>query len=741
MNSPKITEKICRSLSRKHQSSTSSISRKGAGSDGDISSSQGSILERVKNDRVTPSRSEEDRHRRTIIVERKNGTFGFTLQSYGIHYKREQEVEVITYVDFVDYDGPAFRAGMREGDVILSINGVDMEKADHKTLVSFIKNCDLRMRMVVLFEDCVRKVELHMRYITLQRLLTERTAELERLTVKERELLAGKWKSHSLPARKKASAAAHAPTATTLLHADPWPTQSSDDLSRTAQYQYALDGGCRYLMPARAKYVPPASCSGSAEYLDWPSSNSMTSVVVAEPAGRVQATTAYEVYYRQPGGFYLVPAAHQAHLPEPIYYQLQPTNQLSGSASSSQEVLDGAERRNSGNEVQDDGSNSSKNNSCNPCVKHSKDCSTDTYDLSSPCCDPRCVSNSNSSKRKSKKNKKDENVQQNGKPPKPPKPKDLKGWREKLYRVPLVGHAVLSVTQFNPVPKKPLPTSASMPSQPLPGQQLSETCTARKYSITPASHCSLHSCASSEISSAEDTTLTSYSTSISTDTLYWDTQSHQHVQHASLKKQHQSPQQRNQPHYDQAGTPIGPPYKPKSWDNLTTKAFGGYGFGYGYSDTVNQQQAARNKAAQKAAYKSALQQQYEQQQYNMLQRLQGAPYVLQQRAPTPSSNPGAKSTENLISGSATPGGGTFESSLSCECLEAGAVGSPLQENPPSHFLNNSVQRKSIDSIFYNSQPVVSNTPPMLSRNSSIERTNESKSRPPSMVEKSEVTRL
>lgn len=25
--------------------------------------------------------------------------------------------------------------------------------------------------------------------------------------------------------------------------------------------------------------------------------------------------------------------------------------------------------------------------------------------------------------------------------------------------------------------------------------------------------------------------------------------------------------------------------KPKSWDNLATKAFGGYGFGYGYLDT------------------------------------------------------------------------------------------------------------------------------------------------------------
>jgi hypothetical protein len=143
-----------------------------------------------------------------------------------------------------------------------------------------------------------------------------------------------------------------------------------------------------------------------------------------------------------------------------------------------------------------------------------------------------------------------------------------------------------------------------------------------------------------------------------------------------------------------------------------------------------------------AAYKSALQQQYEQQQYNMLQRLQGATYIVQQRPLAPSVQPGAKSTENLISSASN--GAAFGSSLSCECLEDGTVvSSPMQEHPKSHFLSTAAQRKSIDSIFYNSQP--STTTPQLSRNSSMERTNElgpkTASRPPMMVEKSEVTRL
>lgn len=55
---------------------------------------------------------------------------------------------------------------------------------------------------------------------------------------------------------------------------------------------------------------------------------------------------------------------------------------------------------------------------------------------------------------------------------------------------------------------------------------------------------------------------------------------------SSYHQQHQYPSTSQQ--QQAAGFATYNPAKPaKSWDNLTTKAFGGYGFGYGYLDTTS----------------------------------------------------------------------------------------------------------------------------------------------------------
>lgn len=55
-------------------------------------------VQRAKLEKLAQTKQEEDRRRRTIIIEKKNGSYGFTLQSYGIHYKKEHEVILDVYI-------------------------------------------------------------------------------------------------------------------------------------------------------------------------------------------------------------------------------------------------------------------------------------------------------------------------------------------------------------------------------------------------------------------------------------------------------------------------------------------------------------------------------------------------------------------------------------------------------------------------------------------------------------------
>ncbi|CAH1248899.1 GRASP [Branchiostoma lanceolatum] len=144
---------------------------------------------RARDDLTSP---EENRRRRKLVLNRIRGEpFGFELQTYGIHHSGWQELELCTYVSRVHDDSPAFYCGLTPGDVILSVNDVDVAHADHQVIVQYIREAGDKLVLIVLFENCIKKVELEVKLLKTKRLLFNRELELRALVMKEKQILKG----------------------------------------------------------------------------------------------------------------------------------------------------------------------------------------------------------------------------------------------------------------------------------------------------------------------------------------------------------------------------------------------------------------------------------------------------------------------------------------------------------------------------------------------------------------------
>lgn len=489
---------------------------------------------------------------------------------------------MITYVDHVEADGPAALAGMREGDVILSINGADVERAEHAAIVDAINHCDSRMRMVVIFEDCVRKVELHLKYINLQRAIQTKMRELEQLTVRERQLFDTNWKTHSLPSQKKKTSPA--------------------DVISDSEENNVTDGinnpYCRSTLSSENVTAgkPPQANVFMYQYLD-----SRYGACVIQPNIRT--------------GSFVITVGSPRNRRECHHYVVKNPNECHR-ASENYKTANGKH-----NKVH----RSNHSHSCAPCMPNynNQDAnSLEAYDLASPCCDPHCVPNARKKIRRkkecSKEHKRKEKCQQMDKSTQ--KPDGCSHARAK--KVCSTGH-----------------------------------CSSRyRYLTTEStqtSQCSLQSYATSNATVPCDNSASSYSTSLSSDTLFWDNGEAK----SSPKIQYQSSHQH---------------VKPKSWDNLTTKAFGGYGFGYGYLDTSAKHSSrskshGRNHSSRSTQSHSDY---HHHSQEKHSHRQSAAPHHYSVYGTSHSHCPPTKSTESLIvvpkyqlesSGS--------ESRLACECGE------------------------------------------------------------------------
>ncbi|KAJ1062495.1 hypothetical protein K5549_017000, partial [Capra hircus] len=137
------------------------------------------------------SQSPEQQRKVLTLEKEENQTFGFELQTYGLHHREEQRVEMVTFVCRVHESSPAQLAGLTPGDTIASVNGLNVEGIRHREIVDIIKASGNVLRLETLYGTSIRKAELEARLQYLKQTLYEKWGEYRSLMVQEQRLVHG----------------------------------------------------------------------------------------------------------------------------------------------------------------------------------------------------------------------------------------------------------------------------------------------------------------------------------------------------------------------------------------------------------------------------------------------------------------------------------------------------------------------------------------------------------------------
>ncbi|XP_059708413.1 cytohesin-interacting protein isoform X1 [Haemorhous mexicanus] len=133
------------------------------------------------------------------ILKEDKETFGFEIQTIRFPHQNDFSLEVCTCVCRIQEESPAHLSGLQTGDILSSINGVNIEGFGHKQIVELIKSSGnyLRLETVngALF---LRKMELETKLQALKQALHQRWGELRALLARERLLLHGEVNDNAL---------------------------------------------------------------------------------------------------------------------------------------------------------------------------------------------------------------------------------------------------------------------------------------------------------------------------------------------------------------------------------------------------------------------------------------------------------------------------------------------------------------------------------------------------------------
>uniref|UniRef100_K7GJ67 Trafficking regulator and scaffold protein tamalin n=1 Tax=Pelodiscus sinensis TaxID=13735 RepID=K7GJ67_PELSI len=113
------------------------------------------------------------------------------FQTYGLHHQDKNSVEMFTFVCRVHEGSPAQLAGLKLGDTITAVNGLNVEGIRHREIVEIIKASGNVLRLETLYGTSIRRAELEARLQYLKQTLYEKWGEYRSLMVQEQRLVRG----------------------------------------------------------------------------------------------------------------------------------------------------------------------------------------------------------------------------------------------------------------------------------------------------------------------------------------------------------------------------------------------------------------------------------------------------------------------------------------------------------------------------------------------------------------------
>ncbi|NXV78936.1 GRASP protein, partial [Atlantisia rogersi] len=113
------------------------------------------------------------------------------FQTYGLHHQDRNSVEMFTFVCRVHGGSPAEAAGLKAGDTITGVNGLNVEGIRHREIVEIIRSSGNMLRLDTLYGTSIRRAELEARLQYLKQTLYEKWGEYRSLMVQEQRLVRG----------------------------------------------------------------------------------------------------------------------------------------------------------------------------------------------------------------------------------------------------------------------------------------------------------------------------------------------------------------------------------------------------------------------------------------------------------------------------------------------------------------------------------------------------------------------